>query len=195
MGWTAWARRTVCAPGSERPKCLTLPAAISVLHRAGDVLDRHVRVDAVLVEEVDDLDAQPLQRGVTRLADVLGTAVHAGRLPVHDVEAELGGDHHPVAERLEGIAHDLLVGVGAVDLGRIEEGDAALHRRADERDAVLLPQRMAVAEVEAHAAEADGRDFEAGFAKYALFHCGFSCTAGAFGRRVVKRVSWTPLIN
>ena len=30
-GWTAWARRMVCTPASERPKCLTLPAAISSL--------------------------------------------------------------------------------------------------------------------------------------------------------------------
>jgi hypothetical protein len=28
-GWTAWARRMVCAPASERPKCFTLPAWIS----------------------------------------------------------------------------------------------------------------------------------------------------------------------
>ena len=28
-GWTAWARRMVWTPASERPKCLTLPASIS----------------------------------------------------------------------------------------------------------------------------------------------------------------------
>ena len=28
-GWTAWARRIVCTPASERPKCLTLPSWIS----------------------------------------------------------------------------------------------------------------------------------------------------------------------
>ena len=28
-GCTAWARRIVCTPASDRPKCLTLPAAIS----------------------------------------------------------------------------------------------------------------------------------------------------------------------
>ena len=28
-GWTAWARRIVFAPASERPKCLTLPSRIS----------------------------------------------------------------------------------------------------------------------------------------------------------------------
>jgi hypothetical protein len=46
----------VSAPASDRPKCSTLPAAISSLDRAGDVLDRHVRIDAVLVEQVDRLD-------------------------------------------------------------------------------------------------------------------------------------------
>jgi hypothetical protein len=30
-GCTAWARRIVCAPASERPKCLTLPSSISSL--------------------------------------------------------------------------------------------------------------------------------------------------------------------
>ena len=30
-GWTAWARRIVCTPASERPKCRTLPSAISSL--------------------------------------------------------------------------------------------------------------------------------------------------------------------
>ena len=27
-GWTAWARRSVCTPGSDIPKCLALPSAI-----------------------------------------------------------------------------------------------------------------------------------------------------------------------
>ena len=54
-GWSA-------TPASDRPKCLTLPSLDQVLHRAGDVLDRHVRVDAVLVEQVDDVGPEPLQR-------------------------------------------------------------------------------------------------------------------------------------
>ena len=55
-----------------------------------------------------------------------------------DVEAELGGDHDLVAHRLQRLADDLLVGERAVDLGGVEEGDAALDRRADQRDPFLL---------------------------------------------------------
>jgi len=40
---------------------LHLAFADQVLDRAGDVLDRDVRIDAVLVVEVDGLDLQPLQ--------------------------------------------------------------------------------------------------------------------------------------
>ena len=64
-----------------------------------------------------------------------GPAVEPGLLAVLDVEAELGGDHHLVADRRERLADQLLVGEGAVDLGGVEEGDAALDRRADQRDA------------------------------------------------------------
>ena len=51
---------------------------------AGDVLDRHVRVDAVLVEQVDAIGPQPLQRRVGdaricsgRLSSPLGSPVSA----------------------------------------------------------------------------------------------------------------------
>jgi hypothetical protein len=42
-------------------------------------------------EEVDDSDAEPLQRGVAHLQEVLGPAVRAGHLPVHDIGVEIGG--------------------------------------------------------------------------------------------------------
>jgi hypothetical protein len=44
------------------PEMLDLPFRDQVLEGAGDVLDRHVRIDAVLVEEVDQVDLEPLQR-------------------------------------------------------------------------------------------------------------------------------------
>jgi hypothetical protein len=40
------------APGSDRPKCLTLPAR-STRSTAPQLLDRNVGIDAVLVEQVD----------------------------------------------------------------------------------------------------------------------------------------------
>ena len=52
-GCTAWARRMVCAPASERPKCLYLPGLDQLLDGPGHVFDRHGRIHAVLVEQVD----------------------------------------------------------------------------------------------------------------------------------------------
>ena len=58
-----------------------LAFANQFLHRAGDVLDRHVRVDAVLIEQIDPIGLQPLQRGLDDLADVRGPAVQPACLP------------------------------------------------------------------------------------------------------------------
>ena len=49
-GWTACARRIVCTPGFGQAEVLDLAFLDQLLHRAGHVLDRHVRVDAVLIE-------------------------------------------------------------------------------------------------------------------------------------------------
>jgi hypothetical protein len=42
------------------------------LHRSRHVLDRHIRVDTVLVEQVDSLDPEPLERALGDLPDALG---------------------------------------------------------------------------------------------------------------------------
>jgi hypothetical protein len=112
----------------------------------------------VLVEKVDALDAQPLQRRVADRANALRPAVHAAllaRLGI-DSEAELRGNHHPVTEGLQRLANDFLVGEGPIDLGGVEEGDAAFYCRANQRDSLVLTERSGIAEVQPHAAEADG---------------------------------------
>ena len=114
---------------------------------------------------------QPLERGLGDLLDVLRAAVHAAaaRLRI-EVEAELGGDHDLVAEGGEGFADELLVRERAVDFGGVEERDAALDGRPDQRDPVLLVDCRAVAKAQSHAAEPDGRDFQAAVSKFALLH-------------------------
>src|SRR5271166_2855625 len=47
--------------GFGQPEIFDLAFRNKVLHRAGDVLDRHVGVDAMLVEEVDTVRAEALQ--------------------------------------------------------------------------------------------------------------------------------------
>jgi hypothetical protein len=122
------------------------PRTDQVPHRSRDLLDGHVRVDTVLVEEVDDVGLQALERGLGDLLDVLGAAVQT-LLGAVRIEAELGGDHHLIANRSEGFAHQLLVGKRAVDFRGVEEGDTTLHGGSDQRGRLLLVCGRTVTEV------------------------------------------------
>src|SRR3989441_6538859 len=107
------------------------------------------------------------------MLDVRGPAVQAG--PVRFAlergpEAELGGDRHAPAEGNERLAQELFVRERAVDLGGVEECDAAFDRRADQRDHLLLVRRRTVAKAHSHAAEADGRDLEIALSQRSLLH-------------------------
>src|SRR5918994_1790793 len=114
----------VCAPDRlhacfGKAEVLDLAFLDQLLYRAGNVFDRHVRIDAVLIEEIDAVGLQALERGLGDLPDVLWPAVKA-RLCVSGFEAELGSDHHPITEWGEGCAHELLVGERAVSFRRVE---------------------------------------------------------------------------
>ena len=129
-------------------------------HGADDLLDRDRPVDTVLVVEVDVVDAAPLQAGVAGGADVLRLAVDADPGAVGlALVAELGGELDLVAASGDGLADQLLVGEGAVHVGRVEERHAQVEGAVDGVDALLLVRR-AVELAHAHAAEAHGRDGE-----------------------------------
>ena len=91
------------------------------LHGAGDLLDRDVRVDAVLVEQVDPISPKPLRRLVDAPNDGLPAAVYLpGSDRAFEVEAEFRRDHNLVADGLERLADELLVGERAVELGGVK---------------------------------------------------------------------------
>ena len=48
-----------------------------VLHRACDVLDRHRRIDPMLVEQINTVGLKPLQHAIHRPAHVFRPAVEA----------------------------------------------------------------------------------------------------------------------
>ena len=149
---------------------LDLPLRDQLLHRAGNFLDRYIGIDAVLVEQVDLLDAEPLERSLGNRADMLGPAVQARLLhAARDVEAELGGDHHPVTHRAQRFADQAFIGEGAIDFGSVEERDAAIDGGAQQGAALRRAQLAAIGEIQPHAAIADRRDFEA-VAENALLH-------------------------
>ena len=105
-----------------------------VLDRARYVFDRHAGVNPVLIEQIDDIGVETLERGVGDLLDMLRPAVQASAaLAVwFDIEAELGGNHHSFTERSECFAHEFFVDKRAVDLGGIEECDAEFDCRIKE---------------------------------------------------------------
>src|SRR5271166_1843956 len=141
-----------------------------LLHGTGYVLHRHGRIDAVLIEKVDMVGAQALERSVDDRADMVGPAIQPGHFALlADGEAELRADKHLVADRLKRLAYQILVCKGAVSLGRVEQRNAAINRGADHLNGFLAVSRRPEAETQAHAAEADCRDFGSVYAKFARF--------------------------
>ena len=105
--------------------------------------------------------AQALERALDRPAGVLGRpvedAIHRVLLGRRKADAELGGDDPVIAAPGDRLAHELLVGVGAVHLGGVEEVAAELERPVDRGEGLSLVGR-AVEGGHAHAAEAEGGD-------------------------------------
>ncbi len=113
------------------------PRVAQLLHGSGDILDRDVRVDPVLIEEIDALGLQARQHGVHDFADVFRATIEtAGALAGLrvDVPAELRRNHHAVSDRRERLADECFVRKRSVRLGGVEEGDAAIESRANEID-------------------------------------------------------------
>ena len=122
--------------------------------RARHVFDRHVWVHAMLVEQVDVVAPEPLERCLDNRFDVLWATVETPPLTGNrvNIETELGCDHHLVAQGSKRFADQLFVGERAVDLGSIEESYATLHGRPNNGDHVLSVAGRAIVRAHAHAA-------------------------------------------
>jgi hypothetical protein len=118
----------------------------------------------VLVVEVDVVGTEPLQRALDRGPDVRRAAVEdSGACACACVrdEAELRRHHDIVAPPLEGAADELLVRVGAVDLGGVDVGDAQVDCPLDGADRLgVAAGRVEVVAGHRHRAESDARDIE-----------------------------------
>ena len=88
-------------------------------------LDGHPLVDAVLVVEVDAVYAEPLEAALARRAHVRRVPADVDISGAGEVDAELGAQlhllPHPALQRL---AEEDLVGVRAIDVGGVEQGDS-----------------------------------------------------------------------
>ena len=127
-------------------------------HRGHGLLDRGLEVDAVLVVEVDVVDAEALERRVARVPDVVAVAADAEPLALLAADvAELRRDDDLVAASDDRTADEPLVRQRAVHVGRVEERDAELESPVDGRDRLVVVSR-AVELGHAHAAEPERGD-------------------------------------
>jgi hypothetical protein len=139
-------------------------------HRCDGVFDRRLRIDTVLVIEIDSVDPKPHQARLAGVADIIRSTRHAEPLTVRAADiAELRGDHHGRSPPLDGAAHQLLVASNAIHVGGVEEGDAEIDRTMDGGDRFGLIAD-AVELRHSHAAEAHRRDAKSLSAESAVFH-------------------------
>ena len=141
------------------------------LHRADRVLDRRVRVDAVLVVEVDDVDAQALEARLAGLHHVVRAcrrrpACRRRSFTWPNLVATIALRAPAALERL---AEQRLVVAPAVHVGRVEEVDALVERVVDHADRLVVVG-VAVDARHRHQAQAEGRDLEAALAQLTLLH-------------------------
>src|SRR5438270_6994323 len=68
-------------------------------HGADGIFDGGVRIDAVQVVKIDDVDTEPSQAAFTRAADVLRFAIHASHSGVRRIadDAKLRGQYDLLA--------------------------------------------------------------------------------------------------
>ena len=150
---------------------------------AHGLLQRRVRVEPVVVEDVDPVQPHPLERLVQRAQQVLARAQVAVGAGPH-VPARLGRDHQLVAVAGEVLAEDAAeVGLGrpvgrAVVVGQVEVGDAEVERAP--QDVALGLERLVVAEVVPQA-ERDRREVEAAAADAAVGHAPVAAGGGNVG--------------
>ena len=155
----------------RQSKMLHLAFLDQVLDGSSNIFNGNPVIHAMLVEQVDDIGLQALQRSSGNLLDVFGTAVQPRLLGIFDVESELRRDHDIFAKWREGFADKFFVRERAVDFSGIEERYATVDCRANQCDSSLLVHRSAVALAQAHAAEPDGRNFKIAFSEFSFLHC------------------------
>src|ERR1051326_147860 len=101
------------------------------------------------------ISPQTLQSGVGHLLDVPGPAVRStppgSRLKI-DVEAELGGDRHLVADRVERLAYQFFIYEWTIGFGRIEVRHAKPVCGPDQLDHLALIGSGTIGGAHAHAA-------------------------------------------
>ena len=103
----------------------------------------------MLVQEIDAVRPEALERSVDHRLDVLGPAVQTTSASV-EVEAELRRDPDAVANRRERFADESFARVRSVDFSGVEKRDASFMRFTENLDALVSVCRGSVVGADAH---------------------------------------------
>jgi hypothetical protein len=104
----------------------TFPLVSQALQLAHLVGERHGRVDAVELEQVDALKAQVAEAELGLLPQVLRAADRRRQVRALTCEPDLGGDDQAIGVRVQRLLDDLLGHEGAVGVGGVDEVHAKL---------------------------------------------------------------------
>jgi len=156
----------------RQAEVLNLALLNQFFYRAGNVLDGHGQINAMLIKEIDSVGPEPLKATVGNHLDVFRATIEANGFARDriDFPAKFCGDYNAVANRGQGFAHEFFVGKGSIDFGGIEECDAAIDGGPDQRDHFIFFTGRTIGETHTHAAQADGRNFQVAFSKFARLH-------------------------
>ena len=122
-----------------QPEKADFSRADQVAHGAHGFLDGRIPVHPVLVVKIDDVGLQAAQAGVAAGLDVLGSSVDpAHQRIIRARDAELGRQHDLVAPARQRLAHQFLIGEGAVHVRGVDKIDALVYGAMDSGDGLAV---------------------------------------------------------
>src|SRR5271163_5195303 len=96
-------------------------------HRTDGILNWRGGVDTMLVVEVDSIDSQPLETGLTGLSHIFGLAADAASCRIGSTDnAKLRGDYDSVTMTPKRASDQLLVGIRTICVGSVKEIDSQI---------------------------------------------------------------------
>ena len=153
-----------------------------VAHRPHRLLDRRVRVGSMAVQDVDEVEPEPLQRPVDRVHQVLAVerVVHVRGVLVQAPEHLGGHDVGPArpGEFAQHLAHDRLALAAGVRLGVVEEVAARVAGGSHALEGELVVELGVEGDP---AAERQHAHLQPGVAEPAVFHVGIDVGGGHVG--------------
>src|ERR1051326_1637062 len=106
-----------------------------IRHRLDRVFDRRRGIDAMLIVEIDRLDAEPREAGVARGAHILRLAADAEPAAVLAAEnSELRRDDDSLSPSFQRLRDELFVPADAVHVRGVEKRDAELEGALERRE-------------------------------------------------------------